>query len=306
METMKIAVAGTGNLAQYLIEEFTAAGHLVIVLTRKAKPEPASVERRQTDYSTSSLINALEDCDALVSTVADFENPPAATKVHLDMLEACRQSTRCKTFIPSEWTLNVEDYPEQPVFLTEANRVLHQALKQATGVKWTIICNGWFADYIVPSQQRYLRDVGAIFPVDLSSKTFTIYGPGTQLVDFTSARDVAKATAVLLKSGEPWEEYTYLSGEQLSWNHLFAILQKRDPAWTSKRKPLADSIRLIADKESSESLYIGYFEIQSYSGALTLPREKVQRHRAKYFGNVHFRTIEEILDAATAQPDAIV
>lgn len=56
------------------------------------------------------------------------------------MLEACEQSEKCKTFIPSEWTLNVEDYPKQPVFLAEGNKALHTRLKK-TDIRWTIVCN---------------------------------------------------------------------------------------------------------------------------------------------------------------------
>ena len=98
---MKVAIAGTGNVARYLIEEFQAYGHEIVVLTRSHKPGKRSLQQTETDYSISSLVEALKDCDALVSTIADFQNPPVATKVQLDMLEACKQSETCKTFIPS-------------------------------------------------------------------------------------------------------------------------------------------------------------------------------------------------------------
>lgn len=303
---MKIAIAGTGNVAQYLMEEFKAAGHEVVVLTRNLKAELDGYEQRQTDYSVTSLVNVLEDRDGLVSTVADFLNPSAGTQVHLNMLEALKQSKRCKTFIPSEWTANVEDYPEQPMMLTEANKVLHDALRQAKNIRWTIISNSWFADYILPAQQRHLRDIGELWPGDHTTKTFTIYGPGNQRISFVSVRDVAKAVAVLLDSQEPWEEYTYLSGEQLTWNELFARIKKTDPEWRSKNKPLADTIRQIVANESPESVSIGYFEILGYSGASAFPEDRVSRQRAKYFPNLHFRTIEEILAAAAKNTDQIV
>ena len=82
--------------------------------------------------------------------------------------------------------------------------------------------------------------------------------------------------------------------------------QEMDPQWTSQTKPLAESIRHIADNVSPESVFVGYFEIQSYAGALTFPKEKVQRQRSKYFQEVHFRTVEEILAAAARQPGEIV
>ncbi|KAK5944758.1 hypothetical protein PMZ80_001958 [Knufia obscura] len=304
--SIKVAIAGTGNVAQYLIEELKAYGHDITVLTQSKKPDEKRFEQRETDYSVPSLVAVLKDCDALVSTIADHQNPSVALKVHLDMLEACRQSEKCKAFIPSEWTLDVEEYPEQPMYMTDINKVLHQRLKEETTIKWTIICNSWFAGYVLPKQHRYLRDVDPIWPMDFTNKVFTIYGPGTQLVDTTSVRDVAKAVAVLIDSKEPWEQYTFLSGDQLSWNDMFAIIKKRDPEWASHKKPLADTINQITANESPMSVLAAQFEIESYAGALTFPKEKVQSQRAKYFQGMHFRTVEEILDAAAAQPDAII
>ncbi|KAF7510142.1 hypothetical protein GJ744_007041 [Endocarpon pusillum] len=302
---MKVAIAGTSNVGQYLIEELTTYGHDVIVLTRNPKREEKKVEHRVTDYSVASLVAILKDCDALVSTIADFSNPPAATKNHFNMLEACIQSRKCKTFIPSEWTSNVEDYPEQPIFLADANKALHQRLKEETSIRWTIICNSWFTDYVVPKSQRYLRDLGPLWPMDFSSKVFTIYGPGTQIIDLTSVRDVAKAVAVLIDSKEPWEQYTHLSGDQLSWNDLFAIIKRRDPEWTSQSKPLANTIHQVTANESPESVILGHFEILSYAGALALPKEKVQRQRSKYFQDIHFRTVDEILETAAARDEIV-
>src|ERR1700743_2887771 len=102
---MKVAVAGTGHVANYLFEELVDYGHDVVVLTRSAKSN-IKLEQRETDYSVNSLISILADCEALVSTVADYETPSISTTVHLNMLQACKQSEKCKTYIPSEWTLN--------------------------------------------------------------------------------------------------------------------------------------------------------------------------------------------------------
>ena len=302
---MKVAIAGTGNVATYLFEELTKYGHEVVVLTRSKKPN-VTLEQRETDYTVPSLLSALHDREALVSAIADFTDPAAGTKTHLSMLEACLQSKKCKTFIPSQWTANVEDHPEEPVILAAQNKVLFAALKQETQIRWTIISNAWFAEYIIPASQRHLRDVGPIWAMDHFSKTFTIYGPGTQLNDLTSVRDVATAVAVLLDSKKPWEPYTYLSGDQLSWNDLFATIKKRDPEWTSVNKPLAETVQQIVANESPESVLAAYFELHSYSGALTFPKEKVQRQREKYFQNVKFRNVEEILDDAAARPDEVV
>ena len=304
---MKVAIAGTGNVAQYLFEELRNYGHELVVLTRTGNAKPGKdFEQRETDYSVASLVSVLNDCDTLVSTIADYSNPLVGTKIQLAMLEACKQSKKCKSFIPSEWTCDVETYPEQPYFLGEANKTLHQGIKDVTEVRWTIICNSWFADYVVPSSQRMLRDIGELWPMDIDKKIFTVYGPGTQVLDFTSVRDVAKAVAVLLDSKEAWEPYTFMSGDQISLNDLYDILKRRDPAWTTKNKPLAESVKLVVDKKSADDIMLGYFELLLYSGASKLPREKVLVHRTKYFPLVHFRSINELLDVASARPGEIV
>lgn len=302
---MKVAVAGTGNVAQYLIQELRNYGHELVVLSRTAA-SGEEYEKRQTDYSVASLVSVIHDCDALVSTVADYANPPNGTKAQLAMLAACQQSEKCKSFIPSEWTCDVEQYPEQPHFLATANKTLHKELSAVTDVRWTIICNSWFADYVVPSSQRILRDIGELWPMDYDNKVFTIYGPGTQVLDFTAVRDVAKAVAALLDSTAGWEPYTFISGDQISLNDLFNILRRRDPTWTAKIKPLAESVKLVVDKKNTDDIMLGYFELLIYSGASKLPREKVLAHRTKYFPQVHFRTIEEILNLAAARPGCIV
>ena len=85
---------------------FLINGHQVVVLTRNPKREleDRGIEQRKTDYSVPSLAHMLNDCNAVVSTIADFHNPPVATKVHLDILEACKQTKSCKIFLPSEFT----------------------------------------------------------------------------------------------------------------------------------------------------------------------------------------------------------
>lgn len=330
---MKVAIAGAGNVAQYLIPELSASGHEVIVLTRKSKPELSSYTQRETDYSIESLKHVLADCDALVSTVSDYTDFSVPVRVHNNMLSALQQlkasgNGKCQTFIPSEWTLNIEDYPSQPMFETDDTRAFHDRLKSTTDIRWTIISNSWFAEYVLPQSQRHLRDIGEAWPMDHASKTFTIYGPGTQLVNLASVRDVARAVAAMLHqvaahSSDPpeWSPYTYISGDTLTWNALFDLVKQHDPQWTSVNKPLADTVRQLQDasapaepgtttaaaQEQQWRATTAMFELQSYSGALTWPAERTHRDRARHFGGVRFRTVEDLLkDAAAASPGVVV
>ena len=302
---MKVAVAGTGNVATYLLEELSAYGHDVVVITRKAKPN-ITLPQRESDYTISSLLSVLEDREALISTVFDYNDIPRTTQLQLTLLEAVQQLKTCKTFIPSEWTLNAEDYPEQPMLQAEHTATVHNALQNASkDVRWTVISNSWFADYILPASRRHLRDIGELWAMDHATKTFTIYGPGTQVFNMVSVRDTAKAVAALLDSTEAWEKYTYVSGQQLSWNELFAIIKKHDPEWKAVNKPLSETIKLLSEEDPMKK-FVGSFELLTYSGASLLPKEKVERDQKRHFQNVKFRTMEEILNDAAARPNEIV
>lgn len=305
---MKVAIAGTGAMAQYLVEELSAYGHEVVVLTRSIKQQfqQKKLSQRQTDYSVESLSGVLSDCEGLVSTLNTIYDIELITKIHINMLEACQTSPKCKRFIPSEWTGNVEEHPEQPMWERGGSAALYERLRAQNEVKWTVFCVSWFADYVVAREQRYHSDIGELWPMNYANKTFTIYGDGTQLVSLVTSRDTARAIAMLFDYDGEWDEYTYVSGDQISWNDLFAIIKEHDPEWQSKTKPLATTIKQIIANESEESVIAAYFEILSYANASKFSTEKVIRQRSRYFQGMHFQTIDEILRMAAANPQAIV
>lgn len=136
---MKIAIAGAGDLAKYLTEELLLAGHGVVVLSRS---QPAWFMRsditfRNVDYaSVATLTSALSDCDALISAILDYTL--RFTTSHLALLEACQQSPKCKSFIPSEYAGNTDDYPDRPTFYYANHEPVRKALREQTEIRWTL------------------------------------------------------------------------------------------------------------------------------------------------------------------------
>lgn len=115
-QAMRVAIAGSGSFAKYFAEELPAAGLEVVILTRSRKPffegKPGILEQRITDYqSVSSLAGLLDDCDALISTISDSSH---YIDIHLNMIEACKQTPKCKRFIPSEYGGNSKEVVEKP------------------------------------------------------------------------------------------------------------------------------------------------------------------------------------------------
>lgn len=74
---MHVILAGSGDLARYICEEFTKAGHTLTVLTRSHKPqfEQPGVSQCITDYSLSSLEQPLADGEVLISVISDLRTP---------------------------------------------------------------------------------------------------------------------------------------------------------------------------------------------------------------------------------------
>lgn len=302
----RIALAGSGDLARYFCEEFVKAGHEVVCLTRSEKQYLnglSGVSQKITDYSVPSLLEAIGDSEALVSTILDYS--ARFTQVHFQLIEACRVSARCKRFIPSEYGGNLEDYPDQPAFYYANHEPIRKVLREQNGLEWTLISVGWLIDYIIPENNRYLKDIGEAFPINLRDKDIVIPGAGNELVDVVSARDVARAVAVLLQAVS-WEPYTYISGEKTTWNALSSIIQKLYPDIQIRHKSLTELVQAVRDATDHDSEILAYYQIFSVSNASNLDVTKVQSHREKYFKNIHFRQVQEFLEESKKHPDIAI
>ncbi|OAQ71778.1 NADP reductase [Purpureocillium lilacinum] len=305
---MRVAIVAVGELARYFVEELQARGHDVVAVSRSRKPYLDALGVAQhvaADYSAQQLRDALADCEAAVCTLRG--GVPQFAAIHASILAACRQSATCKRFIPSAWAGNLEEFPDEPLDWADELVPVFDALRGQTDVSWSAICPGWYADYVVPASQRHLGDIGDMWPQNHGEKTFTLYGKGSQLVNFTSARDTARATIALLEHDRhSWEDFTYVSGAQMSWRQLGDFVKSRDPAYTFKRKSLAQSVRQYVANESPESRAVAIFELWGHSEALHFPWAKVQRHREKFFKGLAFRDLAELADEAQADPTKVV
>ncbi len=164
------------------------------------------------------------------------------------------------------------------------------------------MCNGWFLEYFLPvgHPKRLFKDIGEAWVLDFANKVMRVYGSGKQEVSLASASDVGVALAKLVEA-EKWEEYTFVSGDQMSWTQLFEKLKARDGEWKMKPVSLAQSVERIleAGKKGDEwDAIIGMFEIHGHSEGVTLPREEVERQRKKYFEGMEWMDVDGTLDQA--------
>ncbi|KIW18238.1 hypothetical protein PV08_02526 [Exophiala spinifera] len=308
---MKIAIAGAGSLGRYFVEEIAKSPHHVVILTREAKDYFLHLEQRVIpDYSVDHLSPVIEDCDALVSTLHAPEE--AHISAHLALLEACKRSTQCKRFIPSEWAVNIEDFPDQPTYLGRRHKVVRNALRDQDEVKWTLVSVGWFTDYLLPAQQQYFTNLGDGWLTDNVAKVFDLYGDGLQHITLTSARDVARAAlAMVVNAGATdgtsddshyeWTEFTHLAGQTLTYVELYEILKQRDPKWTIRKVQLTEVLDAIVDhKDEPSKSRLDYLRVMGFTSCNAVPQDRCLKWDTGILKGARARNVEEFLDEAEA------
>lgn len=303
---MRIAIAGAGDLAKYLVEELLAASHDVVVLSRSPKPwfKRSDISFRKTDYSIPSLVAALQDCDGLVSALLDYSMNSATA--HLALLEACHQTPKCKRFLPSEYGGNIDLYPESPEFYYANHEPVRETLRNQTDVMWTLFNIGWLSDYFVPTSSRYIRDIDDFHPVNFKMNTMTIPGTGEEPISFTAARDTAKAIAKLIDQNN-WEPTTFVCGETATWNSVAKLLSKYGKALDMRYVPLQELQATIAEgNPGHDDVIAAQYAEFSLTGGAVLPQEKVECQKQKFFNGLKIRSLEDLVRKAKENPGVIV
>ncbi|KAM3510931.1 hypothetical protein MY11210_005397 [Beauveria gryllotalpidicola] len=304
---MKVAIIAVGDLARYFVEELLQRGHQVLAISRSSKAylDQLGVAQHTSDYSEADLTQALATCDAAICTLR-FGVPEHAS-IHRAILRACQKSSTCKRFIPATWAGNVADFPDEPLGLSDEIEAVLKDLRSQSDVSWSSVSPGWYIDYIVPETQRYMSSLGDMWPQNYADKVFTLYGDGSQLVNFTSARDTARATIRLLEHDRrEWDEFLFVSGAQMTWKELGQFIQSQDSAYTFRNKSLSQTIKQYMAKESEESYNAAILELWRHGAGVRFPWSRVEHHRAKFFPDLTFRNAQQMVDEAASDPSKVV
>ncbi|KAM0424426.1 hypothetical protein ACHAPT_010347 [Fusarium lateritium] len=249
-----VVVAGSGNIAQYLAEEFiNDKTHDVIIISRTDRDFFRELHvplHKLEEYSKEAVVSILDRVNAtvLVSTL-HTDDPTAFTSLHETLLGACKDSKSCRRFIPSEFLGNLRDFPTLPRGIQRARQAFRKTLAAQSDVKWTLVNQGWLADYFVQipdGSKSYVRPFPEGWPIDLQEKTVRVVGAGDEPVGWTAARDVAKAI-VKLASFDDWDDHTYVFGELGTWNQA---IDKVERFWGVELK--ASHLHFIPMNESTD------------------------------------------------------
>ncbi|KAI8243011.1 hypothetical protein K4K55_009241 [Colletotrichum sp. SAR 10_96] len=298
-----VVIAGAGDLAQYLAEEFKVDNtHDVLLISRKEREffTRLGVTTHEIDeYSADSVLAVLEKVNAtvLISTL-HTDNPALYTSLHKALLLACKASKTCKRFIPSEFLGNLRKFDNIPHGIARARRAFRSELLNESEIKWTLVNLGWLADYFVqqPDGSRsYISPFPQGWPINMEEGTVRVIGTGDEPVCWTAARDVAKAV-VKLVSHDEWPDHVYVFGEIGSWNQAIEKVERYYGVTLTRTHVTQDDIsRDLANEAVVEKWYRATIDEWSLAGATAVPLEEALHQRERYFGEVKFRDINELL-----------
>ncbi|KAI0206220.1 hypothetical protein F4808DRAFT_111225 [Astrocystis sublimbata] len=236
-----IVVAGPGGLGKHVLDALLASNHFnVTVFSRSPKPalEEKGAVIKVVDYNKiASLRAALKSAqaDTLLSFMVDLQNPSLTARSHRNLLDAA-VAEDVKRFVPAEYANDVARFPVPPSseadkmdFREHAGRVC-----RTHGIEYTVFCVGIIMDFFLPrGKKKYMADLPPEFPnllpVDAEAEppVVKILGDSRDKVSMTLADDIASGVVRLLRLPRgTWGEFTYLSGDRVSWEDAAEILER--------------------------------------------------------------------------------
>ena len=229
-ERLNVLVIGYGSVGSYVIPELLSPLYLPRVHTLLLV-RPASL---QDDSKSAKLKGWAEQGASIVQgDITDGEEALArlmrAHRVHTVLclvgypqlgqqmpVLAAAQAAGVQHFFPSEFGMDVEALPEGGTM--EAMRATRLAVRQAvraSGLPWTVVNAGYFAEYVFNSP---------FFGVDIRSRTVTAPVSFDVCISLASLVDVARQTALMLLDPAVKNRTVYL-GEERSYSQLADLVE---------------------------------------------------------------------------------
>ena len=226
-----VLVGADGNLGPGVLDGLVSTGAFnVTVFKRKSSksksnyPEGVQVKLLSDDFPIDELVPALQNQDAIVSTVygaqVDLQKRLADAAIKADV----------KRFIPSDFgscdSQSKRAMKLAPIYVakSEVRDYLEKLAKENSGFSWTSLVCGHFFDW----------DLG-FFHIDLKAKSFEILDDG----------EVYKATAAILqKPEETKNRFAYIQSFRINQNQLLKAFEKTTgESWNVKKYDSSDYVK---------------------------------------------------------------
>ncbi|KAI1820257.1 NmrA-like family protein [Xylaria intraflava] len=279
---------GMANLGSFVVEELKAdPAFEVTVLSRKSSataPEGVKTVKIDDSFPPEELEQAFAGQDAVVMTTSfqlfgqEGKFIDAAVKAGV------------KRLIPSEYgsnTHNANTLGMFPMMGAKARVIGQLREKESTGLSWTAVCTGMFADIGLTT---------GFMGFDLKGHTAKIWDDGNTKFSSSTRQVVAKSIAGVLKHPEETaNKYVYTSSFEVSMNDLVSALEKAQGTQyslthTTTAEEVADGKAMLAKGEFMKAgklviaanLTTGCgnnfaVEEKLWNDALGVPREDVEK-----------------------------
>ncbi|KAM0252766.1 hypothetical protein ACHAQJ_007604 [Trichoderma viride] len=209
-------VGAGGNLGPHVLQSLLEAKFSVSVLSRVSSKAtfPPNIQVYKTDYSKSSLVDALKGHDAIVSTIGGGGLAEQQRLIDAAVLAGV------KRFIPSEYGIDV-CHPRaiEIVPFFNQKKQIHDYLrsKEADGITWTSIGTGPFLDWGLKA---------GLFGFDLKNHSAVFVNEGTQPFSTTILPTVGNAIAsVLTHASETENKRIFVQSFRTTQKQLLEILE---------------------------------------------------------------------------------
>ncbi|KAI5854022.1 hypothetical protein BZA05DRAFT_444280 [Tricharina praecox] len=224
---LKVAVAGTGGLAQHIAQAALLRGHDVLLLSRNLQehPEIHQLPVIRVDYALpDSLSTALKGMDTLISTVTN-------TSAQLALIDACL-TARVRRFAPAEFEGLLECRPLACPPSRNRFDVLARLREEKHRLDSTVFVCGLLMERFSPgglvgsgicSPRGHLKGEGELL-LDFRAARAWIPAGETRAC-FVAARDLAAFVVAALEARE-WPEQWRCCGERLTMEELVRIAEE--------------------------------------------------------------------------------
>lgn len=238
---------------------------------------PPSVTTKVVDYdSVTSLVGALENQDAVVSTMAN------AALARQGLLIDAAIMAGVKRFIPSEFGSNPDNDKVNalPIFGTKV--ITQKALQEkvaAGNLSYSLITTGPFLDW----------GIGVGLLIDVKNKSIDFYDGGDVEFSTTSLRDIGKAVAGVLKHPDETKNRTvFVQSTKITQKRLLEIAKNvlGSDGWKENVVSVDD---LLAQA------YVDYEKEPQNFATWAIPMIKISVW-GKEYGGAYERLDNELLD----------
>ncbi|KAI0204363.1 hypothetical protein F4808DRAFT_339719 [Astrocystis sublimbata] len=236
-------VGGSGNLGRAVVRELVNAGFVVTALTREGSTStfPAGVALKAVDYaSVESLTAALQDQDALISTIATVAVGGQRPLVDAAVAAGVRR------IIPSEFGINTRFLGKEPIGTILQGKIqtldyIHEKSKNNPLFSWTGISTGLFFDWGLAH--------GSI-GLNKATKTATIYDSGNEPYQASNLPHIGKVIAAILANPEPtYNRYITVASFNPTQNQILELVEKlTGEKWTVDHAVTAEHQQIGLDK----------------------------------------------------------